>query len=386
MALAPALAGCDVSSLAAMAPIPGASQVQAATAKAQQTANAVNKVAKAVNTAVDIAKIYESVKDPMAKSAIGLGATDALACTTAQANLPANGPCSEAPASRTVQDCICAEIKNQHVCRAVAVFACNAPTPAVVAVAADTAGTAAPSTASTPSPTPAATPASAPEAIASAVVASSACAKDFDCKGDRICVAGQCTSPPPASPTTAVAASAPPPTLRVAATGAASASSCRDGKVMSDETQGHCCWDGQVWNGSRCVGVPSSCPGGLDADVNRQDCVRPACTGGQVRAFDAVHCCWPGQAWSSSRNACIGLPTSCPQYTNKTADSCDPLPEDQVLELKCRAKNGDACMLIAADLTGADRDRYFQLACQAGTKAGCDAQKHAQDSQVAAKH
>lgn len=66
----------------------------------------------------------------------------------------------------------------------------------------------------------------------------------------------------------------------------------------------HCCWAGQAWNGSACVGEPSSCP--TFHVVEGDQCVLPVCQAGMQRAQDAAHCCWPGQAWSSAKTQCVG--------------------------------------------------------------------------------
>ena len=35
---------------------------------------------------------------------------------------------------------------------------------------------------------------------------------------------------------------------------------CPTGQSVTQETKGHCCWSGQVWEGNACVGLPGACP------------------------------------------------------------------------------------------------------------------------------
>ncbi|HEX8796692.1 MAG TPA: hypothetical protein VF765_37330, partial [Polyangiaceae bacterium] len=102
---------------------------------------------------------------------------------------------------------------------------------------------------------------------------------------------------------------------------------CPDGRQITADTAGHCCWQGQAWNGSRCVGAPASCPAGFQADPQKQDCLMLACPAGKVRK-DGVHCCWPGQGYSHARNACIGTP-ACPKGQEpQGTDDCVPVDKD----------------------------------------------------------
>src|SRR4029077_15236201 len=74
-----------------------------------------------------------------------------------------------------------------------------------------------------------------------------------------------------------IAALAPAPVKRQPAPPAPRA--CPEGKVMSEATDGHCCWPEQVWSKRHqaCTGVPR-CPARLSAEgencVHRQS-VRP---------------------------------------------------------------------------------------------------------------
>jgi hypothetical protein len=81
---------------------------------------------------------------------------------------------------------------------------------------------------------------------------------------------------------------------------------CPDGQLSNSDTNGHCCWPGQAWNGASCVGTPTSCPPGWVATADA--CQVPDCEQGQQRATDGASCCWPGQAWSTSLAACVGDP------------------------------------------------------------------------------
>ncbi|MGF1465394.1 MAG: formylglycine-generating enzyme family protein [Sandaracinaceae bacterium] len=67
---------------------------------------------------------------------------------------------------------------------------------------------------------------------------------------------------------------------------------CREGQSRTRDTEGHCCWAGQSWNSRReaCVGVPTDCPDGTR--VRREACVRDS----------------RGSEGSSPR----GRPSSCP--------------------------------------------------------------------------
>src|SRR5690606_15754044 len=103
---------------------------------------------------------------------------------------------------------------------------------------------------------------------------------------------------------------------------------CRDGKERNDDTDGHCCWPGQAWNGAACVGTPSSCPDGMVADGSQQACVYPGCAEGMVMLPEHKTCCWPGQAWSSAQQSCVGVP-QCPENREVDGASCRYVPPDQ---------------------------------------------------------
>lgn len=101
---------------------------------------------------------------------------------------------------------------------------------------------------------------------------------------------------------------------------------CANGQAIGPDTDGHCCWSGQVWQ-QRCVGRPSACPQGWAA--KEEQCVESPCEPGLERtaASTGGRCCWPGQAWSKSRNACVGTPARCPQGMKVDADAevCRPV-------------------------------------------------------------
>ena len=94
--------------------------------------------------------------------------------------------------------------------------------------------------------------------------------------------------------------------------------SCKTGLI---EELDHCCWKGQGWSGSSCVGTPL-CLTGWSKSGNI--CTPPACATGQSRVPDGNwgHCCWKGQAFSTSLNKCVGTPTSCPSGLKKTEYGC----------------------------------------------------------------
>ena len=93
---------------------------------------------------------------------------------------------------------------------------------------------------------------------------------------------------------------------------------CKSGLM---EEQGHCCWPGQGWTGSACVGTPQ-CPDTFSKSGST--CKPSSCPTGQARVPDGNwgQCCWNGQAYSSSMKKCVGIPTSCPSGTSKTEDGC----------------------------------------------------------------
>ena len=93
---------------------------------------------------------------------------------------------------------------------------------------------------------------------------------------------------------------------------------CPTGQIVMADQQ-HCCWPGQRWDGL-CVGSPS-CPQGF-VRVGMSCEASPECLPGQELTFDRLHCCWPGQAWSSTSGSCIGVPTACPDGFEKTDADC----------------------------------------------------------------
>jgi len=132
----------------------------------------------------------------------------------------------------------------------------------------------------------------------------------------------------------------------VSSTNAFADTNCPDGQSMTADTDGHCCWAGQVWSDGKCIGAPTSCPKGFAADEDRQSCVdrRPkaaaqgTCDEGMisVKSADGAHCCWPGQAWSTTRQTCVGMPTSCPSdYVPYRMPDCKGGAEEQC---------GEACV------------------------------------------
>lgn len=111
---------------------------------------------------------------------------------------------------------------------------------------------------------------------------------------------------------------------------AAPAGKCSDGKVISVDSAGHCCWPGQAWSNSRntCVGVPLSCPTGTKLEGD--NCVTLCEPGKSVGPDTAGRCCWPAQVWSTARRACIGIP-ECPAGTQAKGEQCVPVcPAGQV--------------------------------------------------------
>ena len=138
---------------------------------------------------------------------------------------------------------------------------------------------------------------------------------------------------------------------------AAPAVTCPNGQSVGPDTEGHCCWGGQVWQ-DRCVGKPSACPGGWV--VKGDQCVEKPCDAGMDRVNG--HCCWPGQAWSKSREVCVGTPSRCPANMTADADaeSCKappPVVKSPPADAAGQAKAGDAAkcprgQTIAPDTAG----------------------------------
>src|SRR5438105_1127597 len=61
---------------------------------------------------------------------------------------------------------------------------------------------------------------------------------------------------------------------------------CPTGQAITLDTDGHCCWPGQVWSHSRaiCVGIPE-CPPGFAVDG--EECLAPSsCPPGQRATAD----------------------------------------------------------------------------------------------------
>ena len=98
---------------------------------------------------------------------------------------------------------------------------------------------------------------------------------------------------------------------------------------------GMCCWIGQGFDGTGCVGVPTCPP---DLEVSGYQCVKPSCPDGMIRMFDGEHCCWPGQAWSRNGNQCVGE-VQCPPGWKQEANTCfDEDKRQQQEEEKKRAE------------------------------------------------
>jgi len=99
----------------------------------------------------------------------------------------------------------------------------------------------------------------------------------------------------------------------------ATPAACPSGQTRTVDTAGHCCWPGQAWSGSQCLGRPTECPQGyVPAPAS---CELPACVDGRMRMADGIHCCWAGQAWASSRSTCVGAPT-CPTGSIVQGETC----------------------------------------------------------------
>ena len=101
--------------------------------------------------------------------------------------------------------------------------------------------------------------------------------------------------------------------------------SCPTGKLASPDTAGHCCWPGQAYAETGCIGVPTACPEGHRSSAATQSCELEVCAEGRARASDGVHCCWPKQAWAVSSKTCLGVP-QCPAGTHVVAEkqTCEP--------------------------------------------------------------
>jgi len=130
---------------------------------------------------------------------------------------------------------------------------------------------------------------------------------------------------------------------------------CPRGQERNADTQGRCCWPGQIWHKGRCFGEPQ-CPEalGLEPDPARNTCRLVACADGKKRLdkTDPAACCWPGQGWSKLRAECVGAPR-CPAgfvaiATGGAGESC--VPDDPDGDGVGRA--ADACPEVAEDRDG----------------------------------
>ena len=160
---------------------------------------------------------------------------------------------------------------------------------------------------------------------------------------------------------------------------------CPNGQHTSPSTHGQCCWSGQAWNGSRCVGAPSGCPAGFRINLEAEVCSPQPCYGARVRTPD-LHCCWPQQGWDQTLNACIGRPR-CPEPYLQEGDRCVFIdPQSWPLHQRCEAGEAVACTALAQRLLGGLTDAQtpndthydrplaaslLQRACEAGDPEGC---------------
>lgn len=94
---------------------------------------------------------------------------------------------------------------------------------------------------------------------------------------------------------------------------------CPAGTLITPDSLGHCCWDGQAWNGAVCAGLPLACPVGYRVETWSQTCTANACEAGQLNV-DTLHCCWPAQNWDSTSETCVGRP-QCPAGYEPLGDS-----------------------------------------------------------------
>jgi len=102
---------------------------------------------------------------------------------------------------------------------------------------------------------------------------------------------------------------------------------CPTGQVKNVDTQGHCCWPGQVWvpTENRCVGLPM-CPAGFVVGPHQNGCIATgSCPPGKVVSQDPKQCCWPGQGYSHEKKACVGAP-ACPPNMVAAGEDCRPAP------------------------------------------------------------
>lgn len=97
--------------------------------------------------------------------------------------------------------------------------------------------------------------------------------------------------------------------------------SCTRGQAVTADTAGNCCWQGQAWSGTTCVGLPLACPEGLRVDSLLDACVVWPCPMEQD-PVDGLHCCWPGQTWSTEGERCEGRPSACPEDREPSPEGC----------------------------------------------------------------
>ena len=131
---------------------------------------------------------------------------------------------------------------------------------------------------------------------------------------------------------------------------------CEAGKQRSPDTAGHCCWPGQAWNGSRCVGAPISCPAGFQIDASGERCKKKVVTCKEGKVVVRGHCCWPDQAWSTQRNRCLGKP-KCPPTHERKGEVCVPLKGEAAEIGRCKAGDMERCGFLAADYWFGENER-----------------------------
>jgi hypothetical protein len=171
---------------------------------------------------------------------------------------------------------------------------------------------------------------------------------------------------------------------------------CRDGKTISADTAGHCCWVGQVWTAGRCVGVPTSCPDSRTSSPKTEECELAQCPAGKQRQDDGTHCCWPGQGWSVTRQTCVGT-KECPRGFAPSGDECvgvpgmdrdgDGIPDERdrcpdVAEDMNSFEDADGCpdeLKRAGGLAAAERQRLIEqqieVELQESAKQGAEANR-----------
>lgn len=94
---------------------------------------------------------------------------------------------------------------------------------------------------------------------------------------------------------------------------------CPAGTLVTQDSLGHCCWEGQAWNGAVCAGLPLACPAGSRVEIWSQSCISNACEAGMLNV-DTLHCCWPDQSWDSVGETCVGR-AQCPVGFQPQGDS-----------------------------------------------------------------